>query len=362
MRLTTLGFGLVFIASACTSTAYDPNGSGGGGGAAGSGAGGSAGSAGSAGSGGGAGSGGSGGASGGAVKSGALSADETWSGLNHVTGDVTVASGVTLTVSDGALVQFDTGKAIIVNGTIKVTGTASSPAGFAPLQMPGSWGGIEINAGGSAAISYADLANPATGISCATGAAACAGDHIKIHDYSGMGLSIQSAATFSYLDVERGGSGGIFINAGAADTVTVTDSTFHLTGGDAVICDGGNLTFQFNKSYGNGGATPGQHCASHFASTGTMLIDHNDFSDSTYGLMASGMNAMSKVNNNNFSGDMNAYGTAGSNVNPMANLKQNYWGGATAPPIGGNTTNQKDAKGMPADAFFTTPVAGTGPR
>jgi hypothetical protein len=362
MRLSILTFGLLLVASGCTSTAYDPGS--GGGGSAGSGGGGSAGSGGggggSAGTGGG--GGGGGGVAAGTEQSGPLAADATWTGLNHVTGDVTIASGATLTIDAGALVQFDAGKAIIVNGSIKVTGTTASTVNFAPLQMPGSWAGIEVNAGGSAAISYADLAMPATGISCAAGAAACAADHVKIHDYSSLGLSIQSAAAFSYLDVEKGSSGGLYVNAGAADTVTVTDSIFHITGGDAATCDGGNLTFQYNKSYGNGGTTPGQHCACHFNSMGTMLIDHNDFTDSTYGFMASNMNATSKVNNNNFTGDMNSYGTAGTNINAMADLSKNYWGAATAPVIGGNTTNQKDGQGMPADAFYATAVLGTGPR
>jgi hypothetical protein len=362
MRPKALAFALLLVASGCSSTAYEPgggmnNGGGGGTGGGGSGGAGGSGGGGSAGSGGGGGS-----AGGGAAKSGTLSADEMWSGLIHVTGDVTVASGVTLTIAAGTLVQFDAGKAIVVNGTLTVSGTSASNVAFAPLQMPGSWAGVEVNAGGKATISYADMAMPSTGITCASGAAGCAGDHLKIHDYSAMGLSIAAAATFDYLDVEKGGAGGIYVNAGAADTVKVTDSTFHVTGGDAVICDAGNLTFQYNSSYGNGGATPGQHCACHFASTGTMLIDHNDFNDSTYGSMLSGMNAMSKVNNNNFSGDQIAYGTAGTNVSAMADLSQNYWGSATPPIIGGNTTNQKSAQGLPANAFYTSPVAGTGPR
>ena len=78
--------------------------------------------------------------------------------------------------------------------------------------------------------------------------------------------------------------------------------------------------------------------------------------------MAGAMNATSKVNNNNFVGNADLYATSGSNVNAMADLSQNYWGGTTAPIIGGNTTNQKNAQGIPANAFFTAPVAGTGPR
>ncbi|MDB4969366.1 MAG: hypothetical protein JWN44_5055, partial [Myxococcales bacterium] len=317
------------------------------------------------GGGGGGGAGGGGGGSGGAVgttKTGPIAADETWTGAISMTGDVTVNAGVTLTVAEGALVQVAAGKALLVNGTIKVVGTAAAPSSFKPIQMGMAWGGIEVNAGGSANLVYADFAQPTTALTCAAGAAACVADHIKVHDYTSVGVSVQSSATFTYLSIEKGGGGGILINAAAADTVKITDSTFHLTGGDAVIADGGNLTMQYSKSYGDGGASPGVHCACHFATPGTLLVDHNDFAGSSYGFMAGAMSATSKVNNNNFTGNTDAYGTSGSNVNAMADLSQNYWGGATAPAIGGNTTNQKNAQGLPANAFFATPVAGTGPR
>src|SRR5439155_882795 len=188
------------------------------------------------GTGGGAGSGGSGGGGvTGATKSGALTADETWTGAINVTGDVTVNTGVTLTISEGALVQVAASKAILVNGTIKVVGTAANYVSFKPVQMGTNWNGIEVNSGGNATVSYADFASPATALSCASGAASCVGD-------------------------------------------------------------------------------------------------------------------------------ANQYGTSGANVNAMADLSQNYWGGATSPVIGGNTTDQKNAQGIPANAFFTTAVAGTGPR
>ena len=76
----------------------------------GAGSGGTGGGGGTGGTGGG-GTGGSGGGSGatGADKSGTLSADDTWTGAINVTGDVTVAAGVTLTISDGALVQVAAG-------------------------------------------------------------------------------------------------------------------------------------------------------------------------------------------------------------------------------------------------------------
>lgn len=346
MRLTSLAFGLVLIVSGCTTTAYDPGSGGGSGGSGGTGGGGSAGSGGggSAGSGGG----GSGGGSGvGADKSGTLSADETWTGAINVTGDVTVASGVTLTVADGALVQVAAGKAIIVQGSIKIEGTAATGVTFTPNPTPGTWNGIQVQMGGSAAISYAQLKYPTTGLSCAAGAASCAMDHSKVLNFSSTGLLMQTKATLDHVTVDTGGSGGIVINAAAGETVTITDSIFHHTGGDAVIGNSGNLTLQYSHVYGDmTGGSAGVHCAMHIATTGVVLADHNILEDVNYGMMASNTDATSKINLNNFLG----YGTAssaggggpyspasGTTINPGVDLTNNYWNGDQPPTNTGTT-------------------------
>jgi hypothetical protein len=343
----------MFIASACTTTAYDPNG-GGGGGAAGSGGGGSAGS-------GGGGSGGGGGGSVGADKSGPLTADETWTGAISVTGDVTVNAGVTLTISDGALVQVAAGKAIIVAGTVKVLGTAATGVTFSPNPMPGTWDGVQVQSGGSATISFATMNYPTTGLSCAAGATACAMDHSKVLNFSSIGISLLSAATLDHITVETGGSGGCVVSAGAADTVTITDSIFHKTGGDAVIANSGNLTLQYSHIYGDMvGGNSGVHCATHLNTTGLILADHNILEDANYGLMASNMAATSKLNLNNFVGygtgtTGGAYTPAGATtLNPGVDLTNNYWNGQ-APPTNTGTTKV-------TTTYQAAMVPGCGPR
>ncbi len=359
MRLRALAFGLLLVVSGCVSTAYDPGS--GGGGSAGSGGGGTGGSGGgSAGSGG---SGGGGGTTGGVGtdKSGPLTADETWSGAITVSGDVTVNAGVTLTIADGALVQIAAGKAIIVQGTILVQGTSATGVTFTPNPTPGTWDGIQVQSGGSATISYATMSYPTTGLTCATGAATCAMDHSKIQNYSSVGLSIQVPATFDHITVDTGGSGGLIITAGANDTVTITDSTFHHTGGDAVVADSGNMTLQYSHIYGDMvGGSAGVHCATHIATLGLVLADHNILEDANYGLMASDMAATSKINLNNFigygsGGTGGAYSPAGANtVNPGVDLSNNYWNGQ-APPTNTGTTKV-------TTTYQATMVPGCGPR
>ena len=67
--------------------------------------------------------------------SGTLAANTTWSGVVHVTGDVIVPAGVTLTINPGTLVLIDgvasgdQGKDIQVNGIIRSLGTAARESG-----------------------------------------------------------------------------------------------------------------------------------------------------------------------------------------------------------------------------------------
>lgn len=345
MRLKALAFGLVLVASGCVSTAYDPSNPAGGGGSAGSGGGGSAGS----GGGGSAGSGGSGGGGGSASdKSGPISADETWSGAINVAGDVTVNSGVTLTIADGAAISFAAGKALLVQGTLKVQGTSAAGVSFAPSATPGNWNGIQVQSGGSATVSYATLKYPTTGLSCAAGAAGCMMDHSSVTSFSSTGLLLQVTATIDHVTVETGGSGGVLISAGANDTVTITDSVFHHTGGDAVIANSGNLTLRYSHVYGDAaGGNSGVHCATHLATSGIVLADHNVLQDANYGLMASNIAAASKINHNNFV----AYGTSAtgggaytpagsSTLNAGVDLTNNYWNGDQPPTNTGTTQVQ----------------------
>ncbi|HXU73250.1 MAG TPA: hypothetical protein VN947_28220 [Polyangia bacterium] len=360
MRLKALVFGVALIASACTTTAYDPNM--GAGGSGGTGGGGSAGSGGGGSGGGGTGGSGGGGGTGvGADKSGPITADQEWSGAITISGDVTVNAGVTLTIDAGTLIQVAAGKALIVNGTLKVNGTTASTVMFTPNPTPGTWDGIQVQAGGAATISWANLAYPTTGLSCATGATTCSIDHSKVTNYSSVGMSLMVTATLDHVTVDTGGSGGVVIQGAATDTVTITDSTFHHTGGDAVIADSGNMTLSYSHMYGDmvgGGA--GVHCATHIATAGVVLADHNILEDANYGLMASNMAATSKINLNNFLGygsgsTGGAYSPAsGALITAGVDLTNNYWNGQ-APPTGTGTT-------LTTTTYQTTQVPGCGPR
>ncbi len=90
--------------------------------------------------------------------SGTLSNDETWLGdyVHHVTGDVTIASGVTLTIEQGAVVKFDRFKGITVSagGRLSAMGSVAQPVYFTSIRDD-SVGG-DTNKDGNSTIPQAD--------------------------------------------------------------------------------------------------------------------------------------------------------------------------------------------------------------
>ncbi len=91
----------------------------------------------------------------------------------HVTGNITVPVGETLTVQSGAIVKFATGRCI-VNGTLDVNGTSGSGVTFTSLfddlaggdtnangpssGAAGDWEGIALNGAGTITMDYTDIA------------------------------------------------------------------------------------------------------------------------------------------------------------------------------------------------------------
>jgi len=97
--------------------------------------------------------------------SGAIASDTTWGpDLTYkVTGDLTVAAGVTLTILSGCSVEFSSESSdLIVNGRLDVQGSAASPVTFREFTGTPRWGGIYINATGDAgdsSLNYAVIEN-----------------------------------------------------------------------------------------------------------------------------------------------------------------------------------------------------------
>lgn len=97
--------------------------------------------------------------------SGTISQNTTWSSYRVVTGDVTVASGVTLTISPNTFVYFDSSKIITVNGTLNAVGTSTSSITFTRSSTSGTWGGIQFNNSSSSNLQFCNIYYATNGIS-----------------------------------------------------------------------------------------------------------------------------------------------------------------------------------------------------
>lgn len=78
------------------------------------------------------------------TKSGTISSNQVWQNgqVYHITGDVTVARGATLTIQPGAIIKFNSGKSLIVQsgGTLNALGTVAQPVVFTSVKDD-SYGG-----------------------------------------------------------------------------------------------------------------------------------------------------------------------------------------------------------------------------
>jgi len=82
-----------------------------------------------------------------ATAGGAVEKDTTWKGRVLVERSVTVAKGVVLTVSPGAVVTFAKGAGLTAEGSLVATGTKDAPVRFASAlenPSPGDWEGIRF--------------------------------------------------------------------------------------------------------------------------------------------------------------------------------------------------------------------------
>ncbi|MCB1121116.1 MAG: right-handed parallel beta-helix repeat-containing protein, partial [Verrucomicrobiae bacterium] len=93
--------------------------------------------------------------------SGTLNTNTTWSLAGSpytLTGNVTVAAGVTLTIQPGVQVIANQFIGLTVNGVLSAVGTSGSPTVFVgSSSQPGWWAGIDITNEGSATLEYCEV-------------------------------------------------------------------------------------------------------------------------------------------------------------------------------------------------------------
>ncbi len=202
--------------------------------------------------------------------SGTISTDTTWSGTVVVTGDLTVALGVRLTVQAGTVVKFQGKMGMTVLGTLVVQGTAEAAVRFtsvnddavgedltgAPIGAPraGGWEGLVISGAGSDAsvlnqleVRYAgnregptaSAANHVPAVSLQNTAATLR--EVRVYDARSTGIRLQGGTpTLEGVDFRRVGSWPVSMDLDSApklSRLTASESTLF-----GILVDRGTLS------------------------------------------------------------------------------------------------------------------------
>jgi flagellar hook assembly protein FlgD len=196
-------------------------------------------------------------------RGGTISAAETWlPGMNWVvTGAVTVAASVTLTVAGGTVVELGTGNYLIVNGTLMAAGTTASPISFTSASATpaaGDWGFVSFTAGASASqLSYVTFQYGGGwgwgGMVFVQGSAPTF-DHVTMASSSSIGLDMNTqggAPTITYSTIANNVSHGLYSLSGAGGTIDHT--TLSGNGGWGIYASNAPLTVRNSAFVANTG-------------------------------------------------------------------------------------------------------------
>jgi hypothetical protein len=147
------------------------------------------------------------------VVSGTLTRSQTWTGVYHVTGDLTIPRDVTLTLEPGALVLLDgvssgtAGTNIDVQGSIQALGTAGSPVTFTARAAGRNWGELHHDHAQASVFRYTEIlrAGRSPGVGHTTSGpavrvvqSALSFDHASLTDHTGKIMQAESGSELTF--------------------------------------------------------------------------------------------------------------------------------------------------------------------
>jgi hypothetical protein len=185
------------------------------------------------------------------------SSDAQWtlSGSPYVlNGNITVASGATLSISEGVIVKFNgQSRQLTVNGQLHAIGTAGDPITFTSVEdsAPGQWAKIRVTSGsGASYLRYVDVRYGGSGtVNYGSGAIEVAGstanlllEHATVHNNQRSGVLVSNGG------MARVASSAIYQNANG---ISVSQAFLALDANSAVA-DNSNvgLWFNFTSEFG----------------------------------------------------------------------------------------------------------------
>jgi parallel beta-helix repeat protein len=224
------------------------------------------------------------------VVSGSITSDTTWNLTNSpyfVEGNVTVESGVTLTIEPGVEVKFNGTFNLIINGTLNASGTSSLPINFTSNQSTpseGDWLGIRLmganNTLGYCQISYGNNSLYVEGQNANNSISNC-----RFFNNSGDGIFLNSTSNNTLYNVTVTLSGGNGITMLSASNNTIERSNITANNGTGInITSNSNYNTITRSSIINNSAVG-------INITGSVgnLIHHNNFN-------STGLNAYDSTN------------------------------------------------------------------
>jgi hypothetical protein len=228
-----------------------------------------------------------------------VTADTTWTGLIKVHTAIKVATGVTLTVDPGSVIQLDPAAGITVNGTVTINGAKGNVVTIGPATGNKYWRAWTVPGGGMLNMTYVQQTGGAFSI-------------------SGTGKLMARDSEYS--------------NAGNAV--------------DLLVSSGGTIDMQYSWLGEPEGTTDTTHCDMHFEGSAplNLTISHSNVSTSSYGIMLYAGNVDLTYNNwfgNSFDIDRQATG--------MGNLSNSYFKKGN-PTASASLTQANMATSMVADA------------
>lgn len=186
---------------------------------------------------------------------GTIATNEVWSNtlIHHITADVTIPNGATLTIEPGSWVVIAPEVNIVVEGNLQVNGTIAEPSVFCSASSS-SWGGILVN-NGSAMFTYCFFNNGGGDYTQTFGhsnsqpvirsnSSDVQLNHCFVFDCEGKAMAADGGnLVFKNGGVSRCDSGGEFSNS----KVTVKNThVLEIPDGDGILEDDDNDGFYFS--------------------------------------------------------------------------------------------------------------------
>jgi M6 family metalloprotease-like protein len=238
--------------------------------------------------------------------SGNVTTNTAWGGNVTVTTNVTVNSGVTLTIDPGSVIKFASGKSLTVNG--KLVANSTDPTQritfTGTTATPGFWNGIKINSGSSSNVSTlrrCDVNYATTGVSVIYNGNTnnVTIDKCRITNNSGAGIFVYGSSTATTHPTIRNNKiqsntgNGISLQNYAKPKIAINRIEFN---GSHGIYATGSCAAKVDSNYAGGNGSNGMG----FLSSSNAEVHRNTIVENAGGIyLSSSSNVIANGNGNN---------------------------------------------------------------